>query len=150
MSSQAVTREPRPGASFEERSVWIQLVGVALALGAYFVVAGWMLASGITILPAFAGVFVVAVVLLVAILVGGHLVAALVGRPEPADVRDHEIEWRAESRTGWILATGVIGAIGALVVAVEPVWVAHLLLLSLYLSELARLGLQLVYYRRGI
>ncbi|WP_434415886.1 hypothetical protein [Nannocystis pusilla] len=44
----------------------------------------------------------------------------------------------------------MIGAIGALVVAVEPVWVAHLLLLSLYLSELARLALQLVYYRRGM
>ena len=47
-------------------------------------------------------------------------------------------------------ATGVIGAIGALVVAVEPVWVAHLLLLSLYLSELARLALQLVHDRRGM
>ncbi|MFY0542156.1 hypothetical protein [Nannocystis pusilla] len=150
MSSRAVTGEARLSASFEEKSVWIQLIGVAFALGAYFVVAGWMLARGITILPAFAGVFVVAVVLLVALLVGGHLVAALVGRPEPADVRDREIEGRAESRTGWILATGVIGAIGALVVAVEPVWVAHLLLLSLYLSELARLALQLVYYRRGM
>jgi hypothetical protein len=150
MSSGAVTGEARPGASFAEKSVWIQLIGVAVALGLYFVVAGWMLARGITILPAFAGVFVVALVLLVAILVGGHLVAALVGRPEPADVRDREIEGRAESRTGWILATGVLGAIGALVVTVEPVWVAHLLLLSLYLSELARLALQLVYYRRGM
>ncbi|MFZ6183409.1 hypothetical protein [Nannocystis pusilla] len=137
-------------ASFAEKSVWIQLLGVTVALGLYFVVAGWMLASGITILPAFAGVFAVAVVLLVALLVGGHLVAALIGRPEPADVRDREFEGRAEGRTGWILATGVIGAIGALVVAVEPVWVAHLLLLSLYLSELARLALQLVYYRRGM
>ncbi|MCY1007021.1 hypothetical protein OV079_15940 [Nannocystis pusilla] len=137
-------------ASFAEKSVWIQLLGMAVALGLYFVVAGWMLASGITILPDFAGVFVVAVVLLVAILIGGHLVAALMGRPEPADVRDRELEGRAEGRTGWILATGVIGAIGALVVAVEPVWVAHLLLLSLYLSELARLALQLVYYRRGM
>ncbi|MCY0992260.1 hypothetical protein OV203_34300 [Nannocystis sp. ILAH1] len=150
MSSRAVTGEARLSTSFAEKSVWIQLIGVAVALGLYFVVAGWMLARGITILPAFAGVFVVAVVLLVTILVGGHLVAALVGRPEPTDVRDREIEGRAESRTGWILATGVIGAIGAIVVAVEPVWVAHLLLLSLYLAELARLALQLVYYRRGM
>lgn len=130
--------------------MWIQLVGVAFALGAYFVVAGWMLAQGITELAAFAAVFMVATALLVAILVAGHVVAALVGRPEPRDERDRAIEWRAESRSGSILGVGVMLALGALVVRVDAVWVAHGLLLSLFLSELVRCSLQLVYYRRGM
>lgn len=138
-----------PGASFEEKSVWIQLVGVSVALGGYFAVAGWMLARGITVLPAFVPLFIVSIVLLVAILAAGHIIAALVGRPEAADERDRFIEARAESRTGWILAAGVIMAIQGLVVGIEAVWVAHLLLLSLFVSELVRFALQLLYYRRG-
>jgi hypothetical protein len=133
-------------ASFEEKSVWIQLVGVVVALGAYFVVAGLMLAHGITILVAYVPLFAVAVVLLVVILVGGHVVAALTGRSEPPDERDRMIEWRG----GGGAATGVFAALGALVLSVEAVWVAHVLLLSLFMAEVARFGLQLVYYRRGV
>lgn len=137
-------------ASFEEKSVWIQLVGVVVALGAYFAVAGLMLTQGITTLVAYVPLFAVAVVLLVAILVGGHVVAALTGRAEPPDERDRVIEWRAEGRSAWVLATGVFAALGALVLSVEAVWVAHVLLLSLFLAEVARFGLQLVYYRHGV
>ena len=49
-----------------------------------------------------------------------------------------------------VLATGVLAAITALVFSLEAVWVAHLLLGSLLLSQVLSFVLQLVYYRRGV
>ncbi len=136
-------------ASFEEKSTWIQLVGTTLVLGGYFVVAGRMLAAGVRELPAFVPLFVVAVVVLVALLVAGHVVAAVTGRTDSGDERDRLIGWRAEARSSWLLGVGVLAAITALVLDVDRVWVAHLLLLALFLSELLRFVLQVVSYRRG-
>ena len=138
------------GASFEEKSVWIQLVGTTVALGAYFVVAGIMFSSGVTALPAYVPLFTVAIVLLVILLAAGHAISALTGRPEGRDERDRLITWRAESNSGWLLAAGVIAAVTAMIFSVNSVWIAHLLLLSLLASEALGLCLRLVYYRRGM
>ena len=136
--------------SFEEKSVWIQLAGLVVGLGGYLVVAGLMLSNGVSALPAFVPVFAVAIVLVVAINIAGHVVAAIVGRTDEADERDRLIGCVAESRSSWILGVGVIGAITALILSVGVVWVAHLLLISLFGSEVAKDVLQIVYYRRGI
>jgi len=138
------------GASFEEKSVWIQLIGTVLGLGAYFVVAGLMMSAGVTELVAYVPLFVVAVVLMVVLLVVGHAAAAIVGRTEDRDERDRLIGWRAESNASWLLGVGVLAAITGLIVSIEPVWIAHLLLLSLFLSEVLGYLLRLVYYRRGM
>jgi len=45
---------------------------------------------------------------------------------------------------------GAFTAILGLIVSIDGVWIAHLLLLSVLLSEVARFVLQLVYYRRGL
>lgn len=153
MSNIPVRNEPEStplGASFEERSVWIQLFSMALVLGGYFFVAGQMLSQGVTALPAYAAVFTVSVILMVVVLVTGHVAVAIASRPDGRDERDRLIEWRAESNSGWVVATGVIAGIICMVVSVPNVWTAHLLLLSLFLSELLKLVLQLVYYRRGM
>lgn len=136
--------------SFEEKSVRIQLLSLVVGLGGYLVVAGLMLSNGISALPAFVPVFAVAVVLIVAINVAGHVVAAIAGRADEADERDRLVGWRAESRSSWILGVGVIAAIIALIGSVGGVWVAHLLLISLFASEVVKEVLQIVYYRRGI
>ena len=136
--------------SFEEKSVWIQLVSLVVGLGGYLVVAGLMLSNGVSALPPFVPVFAVAIILIVAVNIAGHVVAAIASRPDEADERDWLIGWRAESRSSWILAVGVIGAIMALILSVGGVWVAHLLLISLFGSEVAKDVLQIVYYRRGI
>ncbi|HYN09833.1 MAG TPA: hypothetical protein VES67_20790 [Vicinamibacterales bacterium] len=60
------------------------------------------------------------------------------------------IEWRAEGNSGWLLAVGVLAGITGMVASVPNVWIAHLLLLSLFLSEVLKLVLKLVYYRRGM
>ena len=136
--------------SFEEKSVWIQLSSLVVGLGGYLVVAGLMLSDGVSALPAFVPVFAVAVVLIVAINVAGHVVAAIASGGDGADERDRLIGWRAESRSSWILGVGVIGAIIALILSVDGVWVAHLLLISLFSSEVAKEVLQIVSCRRGI
>lgn len=138
------------GASFEEKSVWIQLIGMVLGLGAYFVIAGRMLSEGVTALPAFVPLFVVATVLMVILLVAGYIVAAIASRPEGRDERDRLIGWRAESNSGWLLATGVLAAVTGMIFSIENVWIAHVLLLSLFLSEVLGFILRLVYYRRGV
>ncbi len=137
-------------ASFEEKSVWIQLISMMVALGSYFAVAGLMLSKGVTVLVAFVPLFIVTVVLLVAVLVVGHVVVALASKPEGRDERDRLIEWRAESNSGWILAVGVLAAITGMVVSIDNVWIAHLLMFSMLLSEVAKYVLQLFYYRRGM
>ncbi len=136
--------------SFEEKSVWIQLISLVVGLGGYLVVAGFMLSNGVSLLPPFVPVFALAIVLIVAVNVAGHVVASIFSRPDEADERDRLIDWRAESRSSWILAVGVIGAIIALILSVGGVWVAHLLLISLFGSEVAKNVLQIVYYSRGI
>jgi len=136
-------------ASFEEKSAWIQLVSLVVVLGGYFVTAAQMLAQGITVVMAYAGVFIGSVVMLVIVLVVGHTVVAIFGGSEKRDERDKLIEWRAEGHSSWILAAGVSIAVTGLVLSFENVWIANLLIFSLLLSEVAKLVLQIVYYRRG-
>ncbi len=109
-----------------------------------------MLSNGVSVLPPFVPVFAVAIIFIVAVNIAGHVVAAIASRPDEADERDRLIGWCAESRSSWILGVGVIGAIMALILSVGGVWVAHLLLISLFGSEVAKDVLQIVYYRRGI
>ena len=149
MSSLISGASDRAAASFEERSAWIQLLSLLSVLGGYFVVAQQMISRGVTELIAFAPVFAVAVVLMVLVIVAGHVIAALVHHPEGPDERDRLISWRAESQSSWLVAAGVVAGITALVFSVPPVWVAHWLLFSLFLSEILKLTLCLTYYRRG-
>ena len=137
-------------ASFEEKSVWVQLVSMVVVLGSYLVKAGGMLSDGITNLMAFVPLFLASVLLLVTVLVVGHIVAAIAGRPESSDERDRLIGWRAESRASWILSVGVLASITGLVKSVDHVWIAHLLLFSMLLTDVAKYVFQIVYYRRGV
>lgn len=136
--------------TFDEKSVWIQLVATLVSLGAYAAVASTITASGDEPLDAYIPALNVAVALNVAILVAGHLLAALTGRAGERDERDRLIEWRSMSSSSWLLPTGVIAAIVALGAALDPVWIAHVLLVSLFASAVLKYALQIVYYRRGI
>jgi hypothetical protein len=136
--------------SFEEKSVWIQLGAMTLSLGTYFVIAGQMLASGVREAIAFATVFMVAVVIMVVLLIGSYVVAALTSKVEGRDERDRLIAWKAEHRSSWLTAAGVLGAVTCIAAGVDNVWTANLLLLTLALSEVLGFVLQIAYYRRGV
>lgn len=137
-------------ASFEEKSVWIQLISMVVGLGFYFVVAGRMLLGGIDVLPAFMPMFFFAVMLIVIVNVAGHIVVAVLSRPDGRDERDRLIGWRSESQSAWILAVGVIAAISGLIFSIPNVWIAHLLLLFLFISEVVKEVSQLYFYSRGV
>ena len=136
--------------SFEEKSVWVQLISLLIVLGGYSIVSGTMLANGVMLLVPYVPVFAVAVVVLLLVMAFGYIAAALSGKREKPDERDRQISWRAESNSSWVLASGVFFALCALILQLQPVWVAHLLLLFWFASELVKLILQAVYYRRGV
>lgn len=135
--------------SFEERSVWVQLVGLVLAFAASSIVSGIMLARGVDTLVPFIPVFAVSVLLLIVLLAVGHVIAAVIAKPEPRDERDRLIGWRAESNSSWLLGVGVFGALVAITLQASTIWVVHALIASLYASEILKLSLQATYYRRG-
>lgn len=137
-------------ASFEERSAWVQLVALLLMMGGYFVGAGAIASRGETSLMSYLPLFIVAVVLLVVLMVIGHIVASVFGGAGERDERDKLIVWRAESNASWVLGAGTIAAIAGLMFEIGNVWIAHLLLVSLLLSALLKLAMQLIYYRRGV
>lgn len=137
-------------ASFEEKSVWIQLASTVAGLGAYFVIAWRMIDAGVRDLVPFAAVFLAAAGLLTAVMVAGHVVAAIASRPEGRDERDRLIEWRAESESSWLMAVGVFATLAAMVFSASPVWTANLLLATLFLTQVTSFVLRLVYYRRGV
>ena len=137
-------------ASFEEKSVWITLVGLVAVFGFYFIAAARMLSEGVTAVPEFVPLFALAVVLLVVVLGVGHTVVAIASRPEGRDERDRVISWRAENNSSWVLGVGVVAAIFGLGMPLEGVWIANGLLMALFLSQVVRLLFQLYYYRRGV
>lgn len=137
--------------SFEERCVWVQLVALVLGLGGYFASAGPMLARGVMEMTPYVAVFAVCLVLLIVVQIVGHIAAAILGgADEQTDERDRLIGWKAEARSSWVLGAGVFCAIGALAFGVEAAWVANGLLLALFASEMLKLALQAVSYRRGV
>lgn len=136
-------------ASFEEKSVWIQVVSLVVALGGYLVAAFWMAREGVTELAAYMPLFVAAVVVQVILLIVGHTVAAIAQKPEHADERDRLIAWRAEARSSWLLAVGVLAAVSMLAMGIAALWVAHVLIVALFVSTLLGYVLQMIDYRRG-
>lgn len=135
--------------SFQEKSVWVQMIGLVVSFGAYAVMAGQLWSHGARELPAYVVAFVAGLVLLVLIVAAGHAAAALHRTPEPEDERDRLIELTAESRSSWVLGAGTFVAIAALVGQVPAFWVANLLLVAMYASEVLGLALRAVAYRRG-
>jgi hypothetical protein len=136
--------------SFEEKSVWVQLLATAIALIAYLLIAANMLASGVREMAAFGALFIVATIFLVVLLVAGFVVAALSGRQEASDERDRLIAWRAEYNSSWLLATGVLGAIVCMLLGVENAWTANVLIALLFAAEMIGFALRIVYYRKGM
>ena len=141
----------RPGASFEEKSVWITLICLLVLFTGYFAVAAQMLGAGVTASAVpYVPLFTLVVILLVVLLTVGHAIAAITSRPEGRDERDQVISWKAENHSSWLLGVGVLAAAFALATPIGPAWIANGLLMALFLAELLKHSLQLLYYRRGI
>lgn len=137
-------------ASFEEKSVWIHLVCVLGTFILYCLIAWTMISRGVDTLMPFVATFLSTVILLVILLAAGHLIAALTGRIEKPDERDRLIVWRSESNSAWMLVVGIFAAITAMLFSLSNVWIAHILILSLYIYQCMQYLFQILYYRRGV
>lgn len=97
-------------------------------------------------------------VLLVIVLVGYHILIALLSRPEQDDERDRLITWRAGNIGGVVLGIGVIGVVLQVLIgsfwddpiAASPVLIVNALMAVVFLATIVELVLTLVFYRRGI
>ena len=148
--------------SFHEKSAWGTLVA-NLVVGALFFSSVWNLwradQLSAPILVRFAIGYTI---FLVAALVIYHVVIAALNRPEDEDERDRLIGWRAAAVGGLVLAFGVFGLIGHLILgalfdrgtgnalADSPLMLANALLLAVLIATVAELGSKLYFYRRGL
>ena len=76
--------------SFQEKSLWVQFVGLIAVFGLYFSVV--LPANTATVMPNQVGLFVGMVILLVMFMVAGHILIAIVDRRTETDERDRLFE----------------------------------------------------------
>ena len=139
--------------SYQEKSLWLQLLALLVAFGLYF---RWVSLSllptpaAADVMPHQIGLFVAAVVLMAIILVVGHIAAALFGDRESAtDERDRAIEIRGTRLGAGVLAVSVFAALCVAAVTRGNVIMALVLLGGWVLATLASTATQIVLYRRG-
>lgn len=135
--------------SYTEKSAWVQLVASGLGLVAYAVPAVSKMLKGEAELGPYIPIIVVAVLLVMAVNITGHVVTAMAGGEDPTDERDRVIAQRAEVKAGVFLRAGVAFALTGMLVSMSPLTVVHALLLTLFGAELTAVGYRLTGYRRG-
>ena len=146
------------GAAFNERSAWAQLVALGLAYAAIVGVSS----SDPTNATRLAVAFGAAVVLQIVVIAATHALLATTTEAQPDDERDDAIRIRANRLSDFIHGFGAITAFLMLLVqqillgdntstrfTLHPLFVGHLLLLSLFVAEFFRLAQQIIGYRRG-
>lgn len=133
--------------TFEEKSLWVLLLGLLGVYGYYFSMV--LPTDAVNVMPQHKVLFAVAVAYLVASQVVGHILIAIVDPRDETDERDRLIELKGTRVGSWVLAAGVFIT---LVVAVQTegnFLFTHVLLGSWVLSQLVEIGSQLYLYRRG-
>lgn len=135
------------GLSFQEKSLWLVLVSLAVVFAGYFALALPLRTADVN--AAQVGLFVAAVVLLVVLQIAGHLVVALVDRDDRTDERDRFIALKGMRNAGYVLATGVFFALCTAVATTGNFATAHVLLASWVVAQMVEIASQLWYYRRG-
>lgn len=138
--------------TFQEKSLWLTLVALAVAFGGVFQsVWSTLLPTPVArdLLPREAGLFAGATVVMVVILVVGHVVIAIVDRRTETDERDRWIELRGERIGSFVLAVGVFLTLCTALATEGNAVMAHVLLGSWVLAQAVETVAQLVLYRRG-
>ena len=139
--------------SFREKSAWISLLAYLAIYGFYFANVASALVNGGADGGHFLGLLSKSVVLFVLVTVVLTIIIAI-GAPKdaqtPEDERERLIKLKANSASGYLLATGVVLAIGALYFDARSFLVINLLFFALVLSEVFKIAAQLVLMHRGV
>lgn len=139
--------------SFREKSAWISLLAYLAIYGFYFANVAGALLRGEADGAHFLGLLSKSVVLFVVVTVGLTIAVAIWAPKEaqaPEDEREKLIKLRANSASGYVLAAGVVLAIGALYFDATSFLVINLLFFALVVSEVFRIAAQIVLTRRGV
>ena len=116
--------------------------------------------AGREALMAFTGLGVAAVAMLVVLQVVGHIVAAVISKPEDEDERDRLIGLRSNQVGGIVLNIGVISTVGHILAAgffdqpsvvalASPFGILNMLVASMVIAELCACLTRVWLYRRG-
>jgi hypothetical protein len=145
--------------SFKEKSLWLMLISLLVAFGLYFgrtLPEHFALAQSaeheraLWMTLAHANRFAVAVMIIVALSVVGHVLIALIDRHRETDERDRLISLIGARNGGFVLACGVFFALVAAVHTRGNFIFAHVLMLGWVAAELVNIGTQLWLHRRGV
>lgn len=138
--------------SFREKIHWVALVGLIAAFGWYFSNYPWEIVA--TPKGMYAAVWMllpVAIIFLVPMIAGATFFA--IRSPKEADMKEDErergIHLRGTHLAYYPLAIGVQLNIFALINGYKNGYVVTILVATLVVAELIRVGSQLYYYRRG-
>ena len=138
--------------SFREKSAIVTLIVLVVVYGGYFARAlTW---APDTPVEAIDGALIRTVIGLVVLLVFVHVVlgvlTTMAGEKAAEDERDRMFELIGDRNGGYVVGFGAVGAMLMLLAQLPPAQVIHILLGALVLSEIVKIGTQLVLYRRGV
>lgn len=139
--------------TFREKIHWAAFVSIALAFGWYFLTYPWGLADQRLGVGIAAGMLVPVTIIIVAAMVATAAISAIRSPKEASvreDERDQSFHIRATHWAYYPLVLGVYGCVVAQFWGVGPGWMLNLLLAVVVMAELIRVGVQLLYYRRGL
>lgn len=139
--------------SFREKSAWISLLLYLGIYGFYFAQVALALTKGQADGAHFLGWFWQSVVMFVVATIVLTVIAAVLA-PKDAqaseDEREKLITLKANSASGYVLAVGVVLAIGAVFYGANEFQTINLLFFALVLSEVYKVAAQIVLTRRGV
>ena len=139
--------------TFKEKSAWIMCVAL-IAAGAFYAWSVFIIwnAAGLVPPPNMLGL-AVGVIIIVAIAIFGHAVAAL-GNPleadAPEDERDRLVVWRAGNLGGLALGAMSMLSLFAFAVVGNGNLLFHCIIGALTIGQLIEYALTIWYYRQGV
>ena len=138
---------------FQEKSAWI--MSVALILGGifYFDAVRTMSAATGQLSPPFLPLVAMYTVILVAVAIVGQIAIAVFSPKDanaPLDERERDIFLRASHYSGYVLATGVVTALGFYLLSYSGDVLFYALFASLMISQLADYGFRILLYRTAL
>ena len=143
--------------SFREKSLWVMLLAMALATFFYghavayvsheqFETVAWRV---MTVNSPMVVMFHIAVAVLVAFAIFGHLVIALFDQRTEEDERDRLIALKGAHIGGIVLAVGVFFALWLAVASTGNFWFTQLLLAFWVFAQMSDYAVQLWQHRQG-
>lgn len=138
--------------SFREKIHWVALVGLVLGFGWYFATYPWSEANTRTGMLTSVWMLIPTTIIFLVPMIAGTVWFAI-REPKEAQLKEDErekiIHLKGTHAAYYPLVLGIWANVFALINGLSYGWSVNILMATLVLAELVRVGSQLVYYRRG-